>query len=195
MDSYKNSVIDLSTLRGSYSIENTKYIYTSISKINEAQNLLSDLNRKGYNKMPYIFSDKSVTGTTSANSITLPYQENTETNLYYSERTGAYTLYKGSAKCVDKLNGADVSFKNVFVLFANSTTYESADGKELTMDTYSGGSGYYASDGYLTEINWRLTDDGSLVFTTLNGEILEVNRGNAYVGYYKASVSSEVTVR
>ena len=93
------------------------------------------------------------------------------------------------------MNGSDISYKNVFVLFANSTTYESADGTELTIDTYAGGSGYYASNGQMTEINWRLSDDGSLIFTTLNGEILKVNPGNSYISYYKASVSSDVTIR
>ena len=145
--------------------------------------------------MPFIISDSITHGTTPAASISLPYSENAEANLYYSSETGRYSYYKSTDKAIDKLNGREISFKNVFVLFANSTTYESADGKELTIDTYAGGSGYYCANGEASEINWRLSDDGSLIFTTLSGEILNVNAGNSYISYYKASVSSEVTIR
>ena len=190
-----NGIIDISKLSGTYNIENTKYIYTSTGRIKEALNIIGDTTENGYNKMPFIFSENSVDGTASAKAIILPYSDNSETNLYYSEASEKYTLYKSSAKVIDKLNGGDVSYKNVFILFANTTTYESADGKAMTIDTYAGGSGYYASNGTSTEINWRLSDDGSLLFTTLSGEILNVNAGNSYISYYKASVSSEVIIK
>ena len=85
------------------------------------------------------------------------------------------------------LNGKNISYDNVFILFANATTYEKADGTELVIDTLSGGAGYYVSKGFAVEIRWCVDDSGDLQFLTLSGEKLTVNRGNSYIGYYKAA--------
>ena len=85
-----------------------------------------------------------------------------------------------------------ISFKNLFILYANTTTYENSYGTELVPDTTAGGSGLYVSGGYATEIRWSLNDLGELEFKTLSGDILSVNRGNSYVGYFKASAANKV---
>ena len=46
----------------------------------------------------------------------------------------------------------------------------------------------------MTEIRWSVDDDGNLEFKTLSGERLTVNRGNSYIGYYKASNASKITI-
>ena len=94
---------------------------------------------------------------------------------------------------MDMLTGDNISFKNVFILFANATTYENSDGTELVIDTVSGGRGYYISNGGLTEFVWSTTKSGELVFKNLMGETLVVNRGNAYIAYYKASLASDIS--
>ena len=124
----------------------------------------------------------------------MPFSESDETEFYYSEATGQYLYFKSGTRKVDMLNGKNVAYTNVFTLFANTTTYEKADGSELIIDTTAGGSGYYFSNGYMTEIRWSVDEGGNLKFTTLAGELLTVNRGNSYVGYYKASSSSSVTI-
>ena len=90
------------------------------------------------------------------------------------------------------LNGKNVAYTNLFILFANTTTYEKSEGTEMVIDTLSGGKGYYLSGGTMTEIYWSVSLEGALEFRTLNGEILTVNRGNSYIGYYKASQMSSV---
>ncbi len=194
-EDHTDDTLDLSKISGSYNVENAKYVYSGIERIKDAMDKSSKTNYSSYASMPFILSDTEITGTSSATAITLPYSENFGTDLYYSERTGSYTLYKSSQKAIDKLSGTDVTYKNVFVLFANSTTYETSDGKELVIDTYSGGSGYYASNGQMTEISWQINEDGSLLFKTLSGDVLEVNKGNSYIAYYKTSVSSDVVFR
>ena len=92
------------------------------------------------------------------------------------------------------LTGKNIAFTNLFILFANTTTYETHNGTELVLDNVSGGSGYYISGGQATEIKWRVNDSGDLEFTSLDGEILSVNRGNAYVGYFKASNSLNIKI-
>lgn len=184
--------LDISKISGCYYVENTLYIYTSGDMVYSAMQNAQDIEPTEYKAPPYLFSTSEVRGTTTANSVILPYSSQNETELYYSESSGKYSYYKSGTRKNDMLTGKNIAFSNVFVLFANTTTYEKADGTELVVDNTSGGSGYYISMGTLTEIRWSIDENGSLIFTKLNDEVLSVNRGNAYIAYYKASMSSSV---
>ena len=86
---------------------------------------------------------------------------------------------------MDMLSGKNISYKNVFILFADSTTYEKSGGSELVVDIISGGRGYYISNGRYVEFTWSTDVSGALSFLTLSGEKLKVNPGNNYFAYYK----------
>lgn len=186
--------LDISKISNCYFIENTLYVYTNTDMINSAVQSSDSLKREGYKEAPYIFSDALVSGTSEASTVLIPYSQIDETELYYSDTSEQYLFFKSGTRKVDMLSGKNISFTNVFVLFANSTTYEKADGTELVIDNLSGGSGYYISKGYMTEIRWNVNESGELEFKTLNGEKLAINKGNAYVAYYKASETQKVTV-
>ena len=187
-------VLDLSQYSDCYYVENTLYIYTSENMVDIAENRMSaSASLTTYKDAPYVFSDGRITGVTDATNVSIPYSISNITNLYYHEGSGKYLYYKGDNRRMDMLTGDNISFKNVFILFANATTYENSDGTELVIDTVSGGRGYYISDGGLTEFVWSTTKNGELVFKNLMGEILVVNRGNAYIAYYKASLASDIS--
>ena len=95
---------------------------------------------------------------------------------------------------MDMLTGENVSYKNVFILFADATTYEKAEGSELVIDVNSGGKGYYISNGTYSEFVWKTDVSGALTFFTLSGEILKVNPGNSYISFYKSSNSYKVNI-
>ncbi len=186
--------LDISKITDCYYVENTLYIYTSKELVDIATKTAPSLSASPYKTAPYLFNetDTDINGTKEAFTVTIPYSDKNETELYYSETSGQYLYFKSGSRKVDMLNGKNVSFTNVFVLFANATTYEKADGTELVIDTLSGGTGYYISKGYLTEIRWSIDENGSLKFRTLNGEQLTVNKGTSYISYYKASNASKV---
>ena len=186
--------LDISKITDCYFIENTLYVYTNTKMISTATENNSSVTNSGYKEAPYIFSDSLVSGTTNANTVLIPYSESGETEFYYSEASEQYLYFKNGTRKVDMLNGKNVAYTNLFVLFANATTYEKADGTELIIDNYSGGSGYYISKGFMTEIKWRVSETGALEFRTLDGEMLIANRGNAYVTYFKASEAYKVTI-
>lgn len=188
--------LDVSKVTDCYYVENTLYIYTSKELVDIAAKTSPSLSMAAYKTAPYLFNETDIdlVGTTEARTVTIPYSNKNETELYYSETSGQYLYFKSGSRKVDMLNGKNVSFKNVFVLFANATTYEKADGTELVIDTLSGGTGYYISAGHLTEIRWSIDENGELKFKTLNGEQLTVNKGTSYISYYKASNASKVTV-
>lgn len=186
--------LDLSEISDCYYCENTLYIYTSKDMIDKACSNEQIINNNSYNTPPYKFSNSDIKGTLNAESVVLPYSANNKTELIYSTETNKYLLFKSNERKVDMLNGKNIAFTNVFVLFANTTTYETNNGTELVLDNTSGGSGYYVSNGYATEIKWSVNEVGALEFKTLDGEILEVNRGNAYIGYFKASESLKIKI-
>lgn len=190
----ENIVLDLSQYSDCYYIENTLYVYTSENMVDIAANRMSASSTPAsYKNAPYTFSDSEVSGITAATTISIPYSDQNITNLYYHEGSGKYLYYKGDNRRVDMLTGENISFCNVFILFSNATTYENSDGTELVIDTVSGGRGYYISMGGLTEFTWSVTKGGDLTFKNLMGETLTVNRGTAYIAYYKASLSANIS--
>lgn len=188
--------LDISKFKECYFIENTMYIYTSGDFVDAAIGKTESVTATPYKTMPYtIASDgNKIKGPVEATTVSLPYSETNETTFYYSEKTNQYLFFKSGSRKVDMLNGKNISYTNLFILFANATTYEKADGTELVMDTTSGGGGYYISNGALTEIRWSIDEVGNLIFRLLDGEKLTVNPGTSYIGYYKASNSSKVKI-
>lgn len=184
--------LDISKYSNSYYIENTLYVYTSRDLITGVLNNSNTLSKNVYKSAPFEFSDDCVTGAREASSVMIPYSATSEVSLYYSEQSEKYLYFKSGNRKMDMLTGKNVSFTNLFILFSNATTYEKAEGTELVIDTTSGGNGYYISHGYSTEIKWSINENGELIFKTLSGEKLTVNRGTSYIGYFKASNSSKV---
>lgn len=174
--------------------ENGKNVYTDYHNLNEIVKS-NGINTSTYiiQQIPFDFCDyfDTVIGKASANSVILPY-ENNDSKLIYDTTEKCYFLSKNGRDKVDMLDGKTASYKNVFVLFADMVTYEMSSGTETVVNTGTRGTGYYISDGKLTEIRWNVESNGQLVFKNLTGEKLVVNRGNSYIGYYKASDSNSV---
>ncbi len=190
-----NVELDLSKYYNSFYRENAKYVYTSYDKLNAALDSASGLNPELYKNAPFDFVKEGlVFGVSDAASITIPYSEKSESSLYYSEKTGTYLYYKAGNRKVDMLSGKNVSFENVFILFADATTYEKSSGTELVIDVLNGGRGYYVTKGTLTEFTWALDEIGELNFFSLSGERLTVNCGNSYIAYYKASEAANIII-
>ena len=175
--------------------ENGKNLYTdgnSIIQIAKDE----DIDLISYKKanQPFDFCNfgENVFGKTAAFEIQLPYSASNTTTLIYNNPSQSYTLYKNERNKVDMLNGESVMYKNVFILFADVITYETAAGTESVVKTDTEGSGYYISNGTLTEIRWSTDSSDNLIFKDLNGNKLIVNRGNSYIGYYKSSDADAV---
>lgn len=182
--------------------KNTDYIYRENGKniYTDYQNLTTIVKNQGIDtstyfvqQIPFSFCDyfDTVQGKALASTVIIPYEKN-ESRLVYDISNGCYRLSKNGRDKVDMLDGKTASYKNVFVLFADMITYEMSSGTETVVNTASRGTGYYISNGTLTEIRWNVESNNQLVFKNLNGEKLVVNRGNSYVAYYKASDSNSV---
>jgi len=189
--SYDHSAyhFDINRTSGYYYTEYSTLKYTNGALI-EAGIKNSNINSlidSGYS-LPFGFNseDEQAKNGLACSSLTLPLTSDSRTELYYSAEKGKYELTKNGEAKIDLLTGKNIEFENVFVLFSDSMTYESSKGTELIMDTVTSGLGYYAQNGELQRIQWKVAD-GKLTFYDDTGEILFANRGNSYISLVKSS--------
>lgn len=174
--------------------ENGKNIYTDYQNLESiVKNEKIDTETYVSHSIPFEFCDyfETVSGKAGAEKITVPYADN-QTKLSYDKSNECYLLSKNGRDKIDMLDGKVASYKNVFILFSDMITYEMSSGTQSVVSTAGRGTGYYISNGTLTEIRWTTDSSGQLIFKDLEGEKLLVNRGNSYIGYYKASDSNSV---
>ena len=178
--------------------ENTVFRYTNGDLIAAALSAAGISTVKTENvSLPYDFYDFGKEPTPSgksASTVLLPYSQTNETELYYNPDTQTYCYSKCGSRKIDTLNGKNITFGNVFLLFADATTYEKADGATTVLDTDGSGSGYYIHGGVLTEFTWKVAD-GKMVFIGSDGNRLKVFRGSTYISFFKSSIKKSVTVQ
>ena len=194
----KNSHFDLSLYSGYHYTEFTHFNYSNGALINAG---ISNANigtaTNTLHTLPYNFAEfggEKILGSLQAKSIILPYSQGSETELYYSEAEMKYTFAKAGTVKNDMLNDSKVCFDNVFVLFADTVTYESDEASEMVMDTLNEGDGYYITYGTAIKIKWQANETGNLIFMTEDGKALTVNRGTSYIGYVKSSLKNSVKI-
>ncbi len=186
---------DMSRISGYSYTEYTTYHYTNADLVTAGIKNLS-LTDKSSGSLPFSFVKygEEIRHPQRAARLTIPYSDTNTTDLVYSGETGEYTLLKNGNASIDLLNGKALTYKNVFVLFADSITYETSDYTEMILNTDGGGKGLYLTGGTYTEIYWFVGDDGELVFTTPEGELLEVNRGTSFISVAKSSEAKNITI-
>ncbi len=186
---------NLSEVSGYHYTEYTHFVYTNGDLISAglANSGISSIISKKEN-LPFVFSDKNTEMLLGGNatSVTISYSDTSSTELSYSISENKYTLSKCGTEKKDLLNDKSVTFDNIFILFADSITYESKDASELVMNTAGSGDGYYVTGGKSIKISWSKDATGNLVFKTESGAILSANCGNSYIGVVKSSRTDAV---
>lgn len=142
-------------------------------------------------------ADKPVTlsgGT--AQHIILKYSAYQQIQLVYSSSENKYYRYQfGDKPHLDAENGEQLSFDNVFVLFANTKNIAGDTEGRLDVTTTGAGDGYYITGGKLTPIKWTRTSDTSVFyFTTDNGVPLFVNPGKTFISVVNANLKDTASV-
>ena len=103
------------------------------------------------------------------------------TGFTFDEKTGLYTAAQHGGDSIDGNTKKAVAFRNVVVLHA-STSLQS-DNYHLTVTTTGTGTGYFACNGQLVEINWsRKTVNDPFTFTLANGNPVTFGVGATYIG-------------
>lgn len=184
---------DMSSVPGYSYTEYTTYHYTNADLVTAGIKNLSISDKAG-GALPFSFVKygEEIRHHQRATRLTIPYSDTNTTDLVYSGETGEYALLKNGNASIDLLNGKTLSYKNVFLLLADSITYETSDYTEMLLNTDGGGKGLFLTNGTFLEILWFTNESGELVFSTLDGEMLEVNRGTSYIAVQKSSESKNI---
>ena len=186
---------DMSQATGYSYTEYTTYHYTNADLVTAGIKNLSLLD-KASDTLPFSFVKygEEIRHSQRAARLTVPYSDINTTDLVYSGEDGEYKLLKNGNASIDLLTGKALSYKNVFLLFADSVTYETSDYTEMILNTDGGGKGLYLTNGTYCEILWFKGEDGELVFTSPEGELLEVNRGTSFISVTKSSEIKNVKI-
>lgn len=188
--------IDFTSITGYHYTEYGEYCYTN------ADLLRAYVKNNGISTVmtsvptaPYNFATESLPADLSdsvARTVLISHSQANTTEFTYSEADGRYYMSKNGNAVSDLLNDKQLAYDNLFVLLADSVTYETSTATQSVIDTMSGGKGYYISDGKLSEITWAKDSSGSLVFLNSDGERLTVNPGHSYVGFTKSSQAGDL---
>ena len=190
--------INLSESSGYHYTEYTSYAYTNCDLVSAmTKNLEPSYTRLENPKTPYTFYEYGTSFSLNGNdcvSITLPYGQTNSTELIYSDNEKQYTLLKNGNVKTDMLYDKACTYDNVFILFADSTTYETCDYTETVLETAGEGYGKYATLGKIIDITWRV-NQGQLTFYDSEGNELIINRGTSYISYMKSSFIQKITIK
>jgi len=110
----------------------------------------------------------------------------------YDPLTGLYSKSEYGNPQIDETTGTQISFTNVFVLYANIQPHG-----DTTIDAYleDGGEGWYVSGGRIIPITWdKPSPVDPIVVYNENGEELEVNRGRSYICIVDNDMESQTTI-
>ncbi len=134
--------------------------------------------------LPYTLCDigKTTTPTEATSTyVSIPYNSTAATAFTYDPLAKSYTMRSGPA--LREGSTALPAFKNLLILFFDSTRRVGRDGVELTLDTELGGTGYYVTEGGVVSVFWRRDPVTSgLCITDTDGVAITVNRGKTYLG-------------
>ena len=112
-------------------------------------------------------------------TVTITYGKSKKpTTMKYDAELGRYVYYQYEQMMVDQITGETEAFRNVIIMHANITT----NGIYHVADFEAGGEGYFACGGKLIPIKWECDGaDSPFRFLTMDGELLELGRGNTYI--------------
>ena len=193
-----NSSLDFLETVGYCYTEYGSFVYTNADLVNAfINNMKVSETLTEAITLPYTFladGQRVILDGGTANSVSVVYSDGNSTQLNYSSADGCYVLSKNTTSKTDLLNDKALKYDNAFILYADSTTYETEDATQLILDTSTRGKGVYMSDGKHVDILWERDAAGSLKFYTIEGKELFVNRGTTYIGFVKSSQKGTVKI-
>ncbi len=130
----------------------------------------------------------------SASGVVIPFSSVQTTQFTYDQGKRVYLRKQNASLHTDTVTGEVLSYKNLLILVMESSTYNKVTGTELSLDTESGGSGFFITNGAQQEIIWSRTQDGRLSFTDVAGNPLSLNAGKTYIGMVDIRVSNSVLI-
>lgn len=142
---------------------------------------------------PFAFAREDVIKGNTASTVSLKHSSYITTRFDYNAENGNYAKFSFGEPHVDGINGEQLTFKNVIILFIEEKIVDE-EGR-LDVDLTSGGSGYYFTNGRYTEITWtRATNDSPFVLKDSDGEIL-LSPGKTHITLFNQNNKNKITIK
>lgn len=134
------------------------------------------------------------TGEGEAAHVCIPYSSSQYVQLIYSRTANTYYRYQlGDRAHIDAVNGEQLNFTNVFILFADTEAIPGDTEGRLDVTVTGEGSGYYISGGRYQTIKWsRIGDTSPFIFTDTAGNVITVERGKTFISVAQKAIENQV---
>lgn len=173
--------------RKTYAIEHTGYVKgpnipSVLKKENVRTELLDDKKTTAFN---FVAEGSPITpSTTSCTKVNVQFSSAYYSTFKYNKEKGVYYKWHSGNAHKDSSTGKQLNFTNLFILQTDIHNYK---GKQIMEVDWTGGDGYYVSNGAVQEITWeKKTETASVVYyDKATGEELKVNPGKSYIAVVK----------
>lgn len=156
-------------------------LFTSGEKMSAALNDLKFLTGEEVDYGLQFDDEAAVTGE-AANEITVSFLGSKTSTLTYDAATGLYDIVQYDRDLIDGTTGEQLSFKNVFVLYATQKKERDRWYVRSYYELIGEGEGYYALDGKIVKIKWSREDvKKPFVYTLEDGTPITLGVGKSYV--------------
>lgn len=131
----------------------------------------------------------------SAEKVYIPFSYSQDVTFKYDEDKKVYIKYANDKKQVDWVSKEDVTFKNLIITFAKNYSLNDGSGKgRQGLENIGTKEGYYITNGKAIEITcYKKSRDAQTVYKDLDGNEIEVNDGNTYVGICPLNAKVKIT--
>ena len=161
-----------------YAQEHT--LFTSGEKMLKALDDLDYQSTEAWDLGFQFADDASLTGE-AASQITVHFLGGKTSELTYDPETGLYSIRQYKRDLIDGNTGKQLTFRNVFVLYAEQTKRKGGSYMRSYYDLIGEGEGYYALDGQIVKIKWSRQDvEAPFVLTYEDGTKVTMAVGQSY---------------
>ena len=130
-----------------------------------------------------------------AEKVYIPFSYSQDVTFKYDEDEKVYVKYANDKKQVDWVSKENVTFKNLIITFAKNYPLNDGSGKDRQgLENIGTKKGYYITNGNAIEITcYKKNRNAQTVYRDLDGNEIEVNDGNTYVGICPLNAKVKIT--
>ena len=177
--------------RKTYSLEHTVVTTgETVARFLENSTALRIAAREDLDKPLVFLPDATPAQGSPAQTIEVVFSHYKSGRFTYDPQSGKYLAEEYGQPYVDGNTGGQLAVTNVLIL-RTACRYTGDSLGHITVDLSSGGTGYLASGGRVTDLCWAKSyPDGALVYTDLDGNPLPLTQGTSYICIVPLSASA-----
>ncbi len=131
----------------------------------------------------------------TANNVKIVYSNSSTTSYTYNESEKVYYRFVNDKEHKDYVTGKQYTFKNIITYQVENYTLNDGENKgRQDIKNVGFGTGYYITDGYAVQINWKKScRECQTEYTYLDGKEIDVNDGNTFIQIQPKGESLEIS--